>query len=149
MSFHLSGHTFRFCWTVQDLEVFLVQSNSPLSVKGLILIYHFLAFLCSAPFQPCNGKLWYARSSLITTGSDSEDSDGYTEPLNHDAPGVQNGKHGGVTHSFSDSILSYPQERRELGEIDPSTALGYQQLQVERDIKGETHEKAAYLDIIG
>ena len=23
-SFHLSGHTFRFCWTVQDLEVFLV-----------------------------------------------------------------------------------------------------------------------------
>ena len=22
-SFHLSGHTFRFCWTVQDLEVFL------------------------------------------------------------------------------------------------------------------------------
>ena len=29
-SFHLSGHTFRFCWTVQDLEVFLVKSNSPL-----------------------------------------------------------------------------------------------------------------------
>ena len=23
-SFHLSGHTFRFRWTVQDLEVFLV-----------------------------------------------------------------------------------------------------------------------------
>ena len=23
-SFHSSGHTFRFCWTVQDLEVFLV-----------------------------------------------------------------------------------------------------------------------------
>ena len=22
--FHLSGHTFRFCWIVQDLEVFLV-----------------------------------------------------------------------------------------------------------------------------
>ena len=32
-SFHLSGHTFRFHWTVQDLEVFLVQSNSPLAVK--------------------------------------------------------------------------------------------------------------------
>ena len=32
-SFHLSGHTFR--WAVQDLEVFLVQSNSPLAEKGL------------------------------------------------------------------------------------------------------------------
>ena len=36
-SFHLSGHTFRFRWTVQDLEVFLVQSNSPLAAKGLNL----------------------------------------------------------------------------------------------------------------
>ena len=34
-SFHLSGHTFRFRWTVQDLEAFLVQSNSPLAVKRL------------------------------------------------------------------------------------------------------------------
>ena len=34
-SFHLSGHTFRFRWTVQDLEVFLVSSNSPLAVKRL------------------------------------------------------------------------------------------------------------------
>ena len=33
-SFHLSGHTFQFRWTVQDLEVFLVQSNSSLAVKG-------------------------------------------------------------------------------------------------------------------
>ena len=24
-SFHLSGYTFRFCWTVQDLEVALVE----------------------------------------------------------------------------------------------------------------------------
>ena len=31
----LSGHTFRFRWTVQDLDVFLVQSNSSLAVKGL------------------------------------------------------------------------------------------------------------------
>ena len=35
LSIEMSGHTFGFCWTVQDLEVFLVQSNSPLSVKGL------------------------------------------------------------------------------------------------------------------
>ena len=35
-SFHLSGHTFRFRWMVQDLEVFLVESNSPLALKGLI-----------------------------------------------------------------------------------------------------------------
>ena len=35
-SFHLSGHTFRFHWTVQDLEVFLVQSKSPLAVEGLL-----------------------------------------------------------------------------------------------------------------
>ena len=34
-SFHLSGHTFRFRWTVQDLEVFLVSSNLPLAVKRL------------------------------------------------------------------------------------------------------------------
>ena len=26
-SFHLSGHTFRFHWTVQDLEIFLVNSQ--------------------------------------------------------------------------------------------------------------------------
>ena len=26
-SFHLSGHTFRFRWTVQDLDVFLVNSQ--------------------------------------------------------------------------------------------------------------------------
>ena len=36
-SFHLSVHSFRFRWTVQDLKVFLVLSNSPLAVKGLIL----------------------------------------------------------------------------------------------------------------
>ena len=34
-SFHLSGHTFRFRWMVQDLEVFLVWSHLPLAVKGL------------------------------------------------------------------------------------------------------------------
>ena len=34
-SFHLSGHTFRFRWAVQDLGVFMVQSNSPLAVEGL------------------------------------------------------------------------------------------------------------------
>ena len=33
-NFHLSGHTFRFHWMVQDLEVFMVHSNSPLAVKG-------------------------------------------------------------------------------------------------------------------
>ena len=32
-----SGHTFRFCWTVQDLELFLVLSNSPLAMKGIII----------------------------------------------------------------------------------------------------------------
>ena len=31
--FHLSGHTFRFGWMVQDLEVFLTWSNSSLQVK--------------------------------------------------------------------------------------------------------------------
>ena len=29
----LNGHTFRFCWTVQDLEIFSVSSDLPL--KGL------------------------------------------------------------------------------------------------------------------
>ena len=38
-SFHLSGHTFRFCWTVQDLGVFWFQSNWPLAVKEFISIY--------------------------------------------------------------------------------------------------------------
>ena len=33
--FHLSGHTLRFHWTVQDSEVFLVWSNSPLAESGL------------------------------------------------------------------------------------------------------------------
>ena len=33
--FHLSGHTLRFHWTVQDLEVFLVWSNLSLAVRGL------------------------------------------------------------------------------------------------------------------
>ena len=37
-SFHLSGHTFKFRWTFQDFEVFLVQSNSPLAVKGLKIL---------------------------------------------------------------------------------------------------------------
>ena len=37
-SFHLSGHTFIFCWAVQDLEVFLVSSNLPLAVKGFIVL---------------------------------------------------------------------------------------------------------------
>ena len=35
----MSGHTFRFRWTVQDLEVFLVWSNSPLAVKGLRTVF--------------------------------------------------------------------------------------------------------------
>ena len=34
--FHLRGHTFRFCWTVQDLEVFLVWPNLPLALVNLI-----------------------------------------------------------------------------------------------------------------
>ena len=36
--FYLSGHIFIFCWAVQDLEVFLVLTNSPLAVKGLIVL---------------------------------------------------------------------------------------------------------------
>ena len=32
-SFHLSGHSFRFRWAVQDLGVFLLYSNSSLAVK--------------------------------------------------------------------------------------------------------------------
>ena len=31
----LSNHIFRFCCTVQDLEVLLVSSNSSLAVEGL------------------------------------------------------------------------------------------------------------------
>ena len=31
----MSGHTFRFHWTVQDLEVFLVKSNLLLALKRL------------------------------------------------------------------------------------------------------------------
>ena len=34
-TFHLRVHTFTFHWTVQDLEIFFIQSNSPLAVKGL------------------------------------------------------------------------------------------------------------------
>ena len=29
----LNGHTFRFCWTVQDLEVFFVSSNYPFTTE--------------------------------------------------------------------------------------------------------------------
>ena len=36
-SFHLSGHTF---WSVQDLKAFVVQSNTPLVVKGLRSAYN-------------------------------------------------------------------------------------------------------------
>ena len=36
-SFHLSGHTCRFFWMVQDLEVFLVLLNLPLAVKQLVI----------------------------------------------------------------------------------------------------------------
>ena len=35
-SFHLSGHTFRFRWTVHDVGVFLIWSISPLAVEGFI-----------------------------------------------------------------------------------------------------------------
>ena len=41
----MSGHTFRFRWTVQDLEVFLVLSNLPLAVKGLGLLLLLLLLL--------------------------------------------------------------------------------------------------------
>ena len=34
-SFHVSGHTFRFPWAVQDLEVFLGLVKFALAVKGL------------------------------------------------------------------------------------------------------------------
>ena len=51
---YLSGHTFRFRWTVQDLEVFLVLSNSTLAVKGSKFLRSILFYVS---VQACNW-LW-------------------------------------------------------------------------------------------
>ena len=76
-SFHLSGHTFRFHWTVQDLEVFLVYSYSCLAVEELNgLIYVYIVYLItkhpipnSQPlFGSCPGSM--AHSRKVSFGRD-------------------------------------------------------------------------------
>ena len=49
-SFHLSGHTFRFCWTVQDFEVFLVYSKIHLMQRtSTTLMQYVMTFFYHCP----------------------------------------------------------------------------------------------------